>query len=120
MPFEADLVAASRRGSATNTPGRGVSGTSASNALALVIAGRIAGESIRSASFRSSGVHGACNTSLAVQAAATGGVQPRGSRVNKCQRFGSLPVAADACDLVPLFVWQVLGFPKAQTADKNG
>ena len=38
-------IAAARRGSATNTPGRVVSGTFVSNTLALVVAGLIAGES---------------------------------------------------------------------------
>jgi hypothetical protein len=97
---------AARRGSATNTPGRVLNGSrwhsDRRSHRRRVVTLRVG---------RAVGAHSAGTTSRAVKTAATGGVQPRRSRVYECQRVGSPPVAADAVDVVPLLVWQFSAVP---------
>ncbi len=97
----------------TDTPGRvlSVAVVLPSGALALVVARRIAGESWRSAV-----VAPLARVVRARRRADEGGRDRQGEAAsvtrNECQRVGSLPVAADAVDVVPLIEWRVPGFPK--------
>ena len=94
---------AARRGSATNTPGRVLSGTFESPALALVIADRLVGESMtlgvaHAVGRESCGHHVACRVGGRDRTECSR-VGHEGASVSKVR-----PVAAAACDVVPLFV----------------